>query len=87
MKYIFLTLVLLMSPFVSANDKFAMEMITSNSSGGWGAIRFETETGKSWLIKGGIFVEIAERRRLAKGKYIINMVTTRKGWSATRMDV
>jgi hypothetical protein len=86
MKFIIFLSLFLVSLFTHSNENYRIEMVSSNSSGGWGAIRYAPDTGRSWLIKGGVFIEISEKSTLSKGSYVVKMVKTKKGWGATRIE-
>lgn len=86
MRFIIFLVLFSVSSLTQANDNYTIEMVSSNSSGGWGAIRYSPDTGKSWLMKGGVFIEILDKYALLKGNYLVKMVKTRKGWGATRIE-
>lgn len=86
MKVYLLFFTLLFSSTTLAEDKYKIIM-NESGSGNWGAIRFNPETGQSWMVKGGIFVEMLEQELPGKSEYIIEMAKTRNTWGAIRMDV
>jgi len=82
-----LFLVIFFASFSYAEGKYDFVMVSSGSSGNWGTIRYDTETGRSWVVRAGIFVELLEKVIPPKGDYKISMVQTKKSWGATRLDV
>lgn len=87
MKLFLFTLFLLSSFFTHADDKYRLEMTSSNySQSSWGAIRYIPETGQSWFLKGDSLIEIMEKSIPPRGEYQVKMVETKKGWAAARIN-
>lgn len=61
-------------------------VMNESGTGKWGAIRYHPETGQSWYIKGGEFVEILEQQLPSRSSYQVYMARTNKGWGAIRLD-
>lgn len=85
MKSYLLIFSLLFSGSLSANDVFKIVM-NESGSGNWGAIRYQTTSGQSWFVKGGIFVEILEQEIPEKSSFTVNMSKTKNAWGAIRID-
>ena len=83
-------IVVLFSPltFSSPQKLPAYDIVMVERGGGdWRAIRYKPETGQSWYIRHGLFIELLEQKIIPKSEYKIVMSKHKGGWGAVRLDV
>lgn len=52
----------------------------------WSAIRYEVNSGRSWISLKGTMTEIKEEKPLKKSIYKVESIATRNGWGSFRID-
>lgn len=88
-KVLLIAITVLFSPFTFSDSKEspAYEIVmVERGVGGWRAIRYKPDTGQSWYIRNGLFIELLEQKIIPESKYKILMSTHKKGWGAVRLD-
>jgi hypothetical protein len=89
-KILALVIAVLFSPltFSSSAESPAYDIVmVERGVGGWRAIRYKPDTGQSWYIRHGLFIELLEQKIIPKSEYKILMSTHKEGWGAVRLDI